>query len=490
MRRPTRRTLRRLLALTLLAGVAGAAWLAPRVARALRRTPVAAEGMPRFAVRRASLSPVVRAAGQVESSHQTLIECEIENLSFSNGGQKLSAGNPTILELIPEGSLVKRGDVLCRLDSSDFEELVRQQEIKLTRSENDHEKAKLDVQTAELSMREYREGTYPQQAQAMEGQVALGRADLQRQTDRVAWAVTMEKNGYMSKGTLATERDRLMRAEVSLQNLLGQSGLMKTYQAPIAIQKLEMQVANAESSLSYEDLRLRRNQSLMEKFRSMVELCTIRAPHDGFVIYAKKGRRATEVELGAVVHQKMDLFYLPDLQQMEVQAVLNETVVDRVRKDMMVRVHVEGLPDVPIDGHVVAIAPVPFVKREFGGVSDVRSYLGRVRLHSAPEGLLPGMSAEVEIQTGREAEALVVPVESVLAEDGRDYCILDQHGALARREVTLGRGTTQLVEVRDGLEEGDVVIRDPSALDDEEREQAVLWSVRAAASIHSEIPTE
>ena len=49
-----------------------------------------------------------------------------------------------------------------------------------------------------------------------------------------------------------------------------------------------------------------------------MELCTIRAPHDGFVIYANDQRRDIRIEEGMYVRQKQDLMYLPDLNEMEV----------------------------------------------------------------------------------------------------------------------------------------------------------------------------
>ena len=70
-----------------------------------------------------------------------------------------TGGASTIIELIPDGSNVKKGDVLCRLDSSDYEELIRQQEIQVQRSRADLEAARLDLESEKAALREYRDGT-------------------------------------------------------------------------------------------------------------------------------------------------------------------------------------------------------------------------------------------------------------------------------------------------------------------------------------------
>src|SRR5437764_3205050 len=81
-------------------------------------------------VRRMDLYPALTASGRVESSKRTLIECELEDITIGVKGQRISAGGASVLlSVIPEGSLVRRGDVLAVLDSSDYEELLRQQRM-------------------------------------------------------------------------------------------------------------------------------------------------------------------------------------------------------------------------------------------------------------------------------------------------------------------------------------------------------------------------
>jgi len=89
-------------------------------------------------VRRMDLYPALTASGRVESSKRTLIECELEDITIGVKGERLSAGGASVLlSVIPEGSLVHRGDVLAVLDSSDYEELLRQQQMTVERARAD-----------------------------------------------------------------------------------------------------------------------------------------------------------------------------------------------------------------------------------------------------------------------------------------------------------------------------------------------------------------
>src|SRR6185437_9687095 len=81
-------------------------------------------------VRRVDLHVSTTAAGEVESSNSTVIECEVEALEIGVKGQRLATGgSSTILTVAPEGTQVKKGDVICVLDASEYDELVRQQQM-------------------------------------------------------------------------------------------------------------------------------------------------------------------------------------------------------------------------------------------------------------------------------------------------------------------------------------------------------------------------
>src|SRR5262249_7456042 len=78
----------------------------------------AAEGYITTGVRRADLFPTVIASGRIESAKRTVVDCDLESISVGVRGQRLGAGGASVLlSVIPEGTTVKRGDVLSGLDS-------------------------------------------------------------------------------------------------------------------------------------------------------------------------------------------------------------------------------------------------------------------------------------------------------------------------------------------------------------------------------------
>ena len=75
------------------------------------------------------------------------------------------------------------------------------------------------------------------------------------------------------------------------------------------------------------------------------------------------------------VRQRQELFYLPDLSEMEVQVALNESVVNRVRTGMRAKVRFEALPDLELDGEVVDDQPVSGQPRAEMGKTSATSWV-------------------------------------------------------------------------------------------------------------------
>ncbi|AGA29114.1 efflux RND transporter periplasmic adaptor subunit [Singulisphaera acidiphila] len=436
----------------------------PHVTPFVRKRPrPVLEHLSTATVRRTDLWGSVTAGGTVGSSNQTNIECELKSLSAGVRGMNMvTSGASTILSVAPAGTLVKKDQVLCELDSSAYVELVRQQQMTVERARSDHLQARLDHEVAEMAITQYRQGILIQTQKSLNGQIALAKSDLERNADRLAWSRRMHKKGYASIGQVANDEVTLRRQTFNLeQSLLGLK-IFERYEVPGTIRQLENRVATTKRNFEYQTNRLERHVDSLAQFERQVENCTIRAPHDGFLIYANDPYRNFVIEPGIAVRQNQILFYLPDLAKMEVKALLHESIVQKVRDGMRTKIRIEGLPNDHIEGHVVSIAALP--TRNF--FSEVTYYVGQIKLDNIPRGLLPGMTAEVEISTVHRPDVLTIPSQAMTVEDGLDVCyVTDGNHGLERREVKLGQASHDRLEVTEGLSEGEQVVLDPSSID-------------------------
>ena len=461
--RPSRRMwLRSFLAIVVLIAVGGGSWAAIRSGLFDRPSPL--ELLPRATAHRADLFVTIVAGGEVQTANPTLIECELENLRVhAEGGTARASGSSVIIELVEDGAMVRKGDVLCRLDSSEYEELRRQQEIKNQAAQADRDKAVLDLESAEIALTEYRDGKLAQLRENFREQRALYESDIERQGTRIVWAKGMVEKGYLDEGRLRDSEETLLRSQVSLEGILRDQRILEDYTAPIQLKKLEIALMKARSELHYQEIRLEHRQEQLDRLVEQIENCTIRAPHDGMVIYANEDDDDAQIALGTEVRKHMDLFYLPDLSKMEVHVNLHESVVARIEQGMAVNVRVNGLVNRVLRGTVMSVDPLPMSKRSWRQSDEVKNFLAKIRIDYFSPDLLPEMTAVVEILVGREVDVLVVPTSTISVEGGKEYCYVPRGEALERRQVRTAPGNAQLIRIKAGLSEGDEVVSKPTS---------------------------
>ena len=420
--------------------------------------------LPLAIVRRIDLGSTVLAGGRVESRQQTTIECELENLEIRSGDKTFTKGGAsTILSVLPEGTIVKKDDVICTLDSADYEEAARLQQIKVERSRAQKIAAELEVEVAEIAIEEFQQGTTIREIAEIKGQIALNEAEIIRAQQRLDYTKRMVVNGYVAKSQLQTELIALRKSETQLAQLNLELENYRRFFSPHTAKQLENKAQTAKIVLTNESASLERQEERLQLYGKMVEQCTIRAPHDGFLMYFNPKMfgddRNTRIEEGAQVRQRQKLFILPDLDQMDAVAMLHESVVDRVHTGMVARIHLEGLPGRSIEGHVTAVSHLPLSNERS---TDIKHYAGLIHLDSVPNGIRPGMTAEIEVVTDRRREVLAIPTEAIVVEGAHGICYVAHEEGVERREVTLGVANNRdLMEIISGLEEGEEVVLDP-----------------------------
>ena len=82
----------------------------------------------------------------------------------------------------------------------------------------------------------------------------------------------------------------------------------------------------------------------------------------------------------------------------------------------------------------------------------------KLRVPSPPPFLLPDMTVSVNVETGREDGALVVPSDAVRDAGGEPYVLVLRDGRVARQPVKLGMRGVGFVQVVSGLAAGEPVV--------------------------------
>lgn len=421
-------------------------------------------------VRRAPLDLTVSVGGELDSAKKTLIECELEQLGVRSRGSSLnSSGYSTILTLRNEGEMVKKGDVLCTLDGSEYEELLRQAKIYTDRARADKISAEFDLSVAEIAKEEYLKGKSRENFEKISSQLALAESDIVRFRDRLAWTQQMKERGYVSQAQVTADQLSLQRSFLELQRLQGSYRLFRDFTIPKMTTQLNSRILTEKKNLDYYTQRLKMAEDRVKTLEKQIEFCTIKAPHDGRLVYAKDRSGSRPIQLGVSVYHKMDLFILPDLGQLQVLAKVNESMISKVQLGQRATVQLETDTDKRLTGTVIDIEQFPVMDENRSMGITVNNYYVKIDLDGVHNDLLPGVTAKVEIQTGTQSNCLLVPPTSLFTEDGIDMCcVVDENDEPVFRPVQIGHSNSDWVEIIEGLDEGESVVFDSSLVDDEE----------------------
>ena len=248
----------------------------------------------------------------------------------------------------------------------------------------------------------------------------------------------------------------------------------RNQQAQVAAQRAGLEKAKADLAIA--KLNLDNNQRLLEKkFIAQNVLDTSQSTHDAAVAGVKLAQAQLELaeiglqdsvvrapfagtisrrlaEPGEKVSSDSPLLGLVDLTQLELQASAPASEIPSVKPGQKAQVRVDGYGEQRFEATVERINPAT----EQGS----RSILIYLSLDNS-EGLLRGgMFAQGELVIGESGEGPVVPVAAIRSEAGLKYVMAVVDGKLAQKSVKLGLSTEDnaLVEVREGLAQGDVVV--------------------------------
>jgi membrane fusion protein (multidrug efflux system) len=169
---------------------------------------------------------------------------------------------------------------------------------------------------------------------------------------------------------------------------------------------------------------------------------TIEAPFDAVVVERM-------VKLADNVTPNQQLFRISDFDPLLCKIQVPEKELPRLHKGQPAYLTVEAWPKERFPAEVLRVSPVV----------DAATGTVRVTLEvDARERLRPGMFASVFLEADRRDDALTIPKSALSLESLGDTVYTVNGDVAARKPITLGYEEADIVEVRSGLEEGDLVI--------------------------------
>ncbi len=467
---------------------------------------------------RADLPITVMERGTLESRLLTEIKCEVESLGFEQTGMS----GTQIIEIVPNGSSVKKGDLIVELDSTALRERMDAQilafaaakasqiqanvkyENQKTQNQTALKESQVKLKLAELEVKMYddgEDGSYQISLQEVDLKVQEAKSQISDAQTALAMRVRelggvnrLFQLGYRGRGDLEEAEyshmqaeDTLLRALNTLVNAKSNSKKLRNYDYPMQKLKLESTVetargallqlerdnwslmAQAEAAKVAADRSLTKEEEKLERYQTQLTKCKILAPHDGMVAYSTA--QGTFIGEGEFINQRQTILTLPDLTSMMVKTQIHESMSSEIQSGMSATITVEGFRNRTYWGKVESVAVLPSSSGFFG--SQIKTYETIIRIDDKVIGMKPGITVVVRIHVDKLENVLSVPVQAVVQVGNENWCYVKTAGALKRKTVKLGQTNEKFVEIQEGLSVGEQVVLNAMDVVDQEQDQLV-----------------
>lgn len=259
-----------------------------------------------------------------------------------------------------------------------------------------------------------------------------------------------------AEDSLRAATDRLARVERRAETDRGlfeqQAMTRESYREGQAeLQEARARVSFLESEVP---LRLESLDHHIQELEARHEAAVVRAPFAGTVY-------RTDFKKGETVHVGAPVVWFADLDRLRVRANVDQVDLGRVALGQPVGIRSNAYPDRAWEARITELIPHVVLKKS-RLVAE-----GLAEVMPPAEGLVPGMTVDVEIMVAAVPEALQVPAEAVFTDEGGAFVYRVQDDRVQHTRVEVGRSTVARIEILEGLKDQDSVVLGPvSGLED------------------------
>ena len=385
-------------------------------------------------------------------------------------------GSTRIISILPEGTRVKPGDVVCELDSAAFRDELQAQKIRWAQAKALVVQAQAILDVNEITLQEYRDGIYPQDIQLVRQYLTTCEIDTDRAKKNLEWSRQTAVKGFRASTQVKADAANYEKSEIAQREAAGMIARLEKFTGPRLIKNLMAKIEAIKADKLAQESVYQLESDRQRRLEEMVANCTLRAPRDGIVVYANQangwGQTQNPIQEGVTVRQGQAIINLPDPNHMQVRAMVNESKVSSIRAGQKAEIRVDAFPDRPMMGTVEGITPIPAPSGRSG--QDVRVYFATVSIDSGGfDALRPGLSAQVTFLVEEPRKVTRVPLQAVRWSKETPYVAVPlptPSGASAGRPtfqwrgVVLGQSDASYIEVVSGLRPGDRVVARPDLL--------------------------
>lgn len=319
--------------------------------------------------------------------------------------------------LVEEGDLVKKNDVLMRLDDEQIQLQVAQ--------------AKANLDLAKASLERIKAGARPQEINQAEAAVRQAKVNLDSAEENYQKMQKLFSEGAVSEQQHDQAKNHFEIAQAQYQAASESYKLVTEGASPEDIKTVEAQVKQAQSAL--------------ELAQSQLGNTIIRAPISGSVT-------ALSVKTGELVSSAIPLLSIMDKSELYLKTGISEKDIAAVTIGQQSEVFIDAFSGKAFSGEVTSK----------GAIVDPLSKTLEIKIKIVEPhiDILPGMFGRANILIAHNPDTLVIPSTALSRRlDGIFVFVLDKNNeTIQKTPVIIGITHGNQVEVIDGLLENEIIV--------------------------------
>ncbi len=210
----------------------------------------------------------------------------------------------------------------------------------------------------------------------------------------------------------------------------------------------------SSTELDLLDLERQKHESKLTQYSDAMDQMAIKAPHDGLFVL-EKTRRGDKPRVGDITWPGRKIGSLPDMNKLQAKVDILESEAAGLDIGLRVEFTLDAYPDEIIQGKVVQIdAIAKAIEREspvkyFGATIEISSnYLDYWR---------PGVQLRGRIYVIEKQNVLSIPSQAIFREQSNSFVYINDDGEWDRQEVVIGSRSLSRTEIKSGIEDGDII---------------------------------
>ncbi len=316
-----------------------------------------------------------------------------------------------IIDVIQEGSIVKKGDWVVSLDPTETEENRRQAQDNLDKYYNNLENAKLD---SNMILTEAR------------NEITKAKDNLD---DKI---LKVEQSSFESK---AIQRQAVIEKETAERKL---ERTKRTYDQ--RRRKYVTQIRRYEENV-------RRLEKERDLYSELIRQLQVRATSNGMVVYTK-GWDGNKIKTGSMVTLwNPVLLSLPDLSTLMSETYIREVDFAKVKIGQKVRIKIDAFPGKEYNGEIKEIANVG---QTIPGEQQI-GFKTLIKVDPNNDLLLPSMTTSNAIILKSWPDAIIIPRKALFREENKNIVYRQSFLGIEKVEVEIEQENEQQIMIKPGV---------------------------------------